>query len=126
VITDEDLGERARELLEHYSVWFTEIRGAKLRLLRNALEFQEACDLCALWDDDRLEKLAKIVLTTDDGYISGTDRGWKIFARKATWADERLATWERSRWVSDVSALPGQRLDPRGLREWGPVRLGDL
>lgn len=97
VVTDDDLGERARTLLEHYAEWYSELRhGARLRLLRNSLEFQDALDLCALWPDERLEKLAKIVLTTDDSYISTTDRGFKIFARKASWADERLSKWERS------------------------------
>lgn len=94
-ICEEDIGDRARELLEHYPEWFQRWRnGARTRVIHNTLEFQDACDLCRHWDDARLPKLAKIVLTTDDPYISGTDRGFKIFAMKASWADDRLRQWE--------------------------------
>jgi hypothetical protein len=47
-----------------------------------------------------LEKLAKIVLTTDDPFIAGTDRSFKIFALKASWADDRLRQWEKTNGVA--------------------------
>lgn len=92
----DDLADRARRLLENYAMWYRQYRhGAILRLLNNSLEFDEACKLCALWDDETLEKLAALVLTTDDDYISKkTDRGFKIFAIKASWAHSRLREWE--------------------------------
>lgn len=96
VISEPELAERAGNLLEHYAEWYSVHRhGARLKLIRNSLEFQDALELCRLWDDQRLEKLAGIVLTTDDPYISGTDRAFKIFALKATWADDVLSEWER-------------------------------
>lgn len=98
---EKDLNWRAGRLLERYAELFEKHRhGAKLRLLRNALEFSDAYQLCETWDDLRLEKLAQIVLTTDDPFIAGTDRGFKIFALKASWADLRLSEIERKTGVS--------------------------
>lgn len=88
----DDLAERAGRLREElYPQWYSQYRhGARLRLVANALEFQDAMTVVKTWDDARIEKLARIVLTTDDPFIAGTDRGFKIFAMKATWADDRL------------------------------------
>lgn len=86
------LAERAGRLREElYPAWYAKYRhGAKLRLVASSLEFNEALTLVETWDDARLEKLARIVLTTDDPWISGTDRSFRIFAMKASWADDRL------------------------------------
>ena len=82
---------RAGHLLDRYAEWYQQLRhGARLRLMRNTLEFNDACQICELWDDARIEKLARIVLTTDDEFVSRTDRSFKIFALKASWADDRL------------------------------------
>ena len=40
--------------------------------------------------------LAVLVLTTDDPFIAKTDRGFKIFAMKASWADDKLTQWEQA------------------------------
>lgn len=94
----DEIGERARRLLEHYTDWFVELRrGARTRLTHNQREFQEACELCRQWDDARLEKLARIVLTTDEAFITRTDRSFWIFAKKASWADDRLTEAERGK-----------------------------
>jgi hypothetical protein len=93
-LVSDDAAERAGRLVERYSALFSEHRrGAKLRQRPN-LDWQDACSLVPLWDDARLDKLAILVLTTDDSWISGTDRGFKIFAMKASWADDRLKEWE--------------------------------
>lgn len=91
------LAERAGRLREElYPAWYAKWRhGAKLRLVANALEFQDAMSLVATWDDARLEQLARIVLTTDDDFISTTDRGFHIFAIKASWAENRLCEVEK-------------------------------
>ena len=50
------------------------------------------------WDDDaRIEKLMRIFLKSDDPWIEQTDRAFVVFARKASWADDRLAQWEHER-----------------------------
>lgn len=87
-----DLSERAGRLREElYPAWYAKYRnGARLRLIASNLEYQDALTLVQTWDDATLEKLARIVLTTDDPFISGTDRGFRIFALKASWADNRL------------------------------------
>ncbi len=97
----DDLGERAGRLIKHYANWYTELRnGAKLRLIGSPLEFQDACSLCEAWDDARLQELARIVLITDDEFISRTDRSFKIFAMKASWADDRLRQVEKANQVT--------------------------
>ena len=61
---------------------------------RQSARLSKACDLCALWDDATLEKLARIFLTTDDEWISHTGREFSVFALKASWYDGRLREWE--------------------------------
>lgn len=94
----EERASRLRELF--YPAWYRKYRnGAKLLipLIANSLEFSDALSIVSTWDDARIEKLARIVLTTDDPFISNTDRGFKIFAMKATWADDRLREAEKAR-----------------------------
>lgn len=99
-LVDPEIAARAGMLVERYGELFAlHRRGARHRA-RPSLDWSEACDLCRLWDDGRLEKLAVIVLTTDDPWISNTDRSFKIFALKATWADERLAAWAHEHGVA--------------------------
>jgi 5-methylcytosine-specific restriction endonuclease McrA len=90
------LPERAGRLRQDtYPRLYAKYRhGARLALFANAVEFQDALVLVGQWTDERLEKLATLVLTTDDPWISGTDRGFKVFVKKASWADEKLAAWE--------------------------------
>lgn len=81
----------ARLLQELYPAWYCKHRhGAKLRLVANSLAFQDALSLVELWDDARLEKLATVFLTTDDEWISSTDRSFRVFASRASWCDNRL------------------------------------
>lgn len=89
------VGARAGRLVERYAELFYQRRkGAKYHS-RPALDFQKAMGLVQTWDDDaRLEKLAILVLTTDDEWVSGTDRGFGVFASRASWADGLLAEWE--------------------------------
>jgi hypothetical protein len=93
----DDWTARAGELVQNYYDWFIQERkGARLPQ-KPALDFAEAVTLVRTWDDARLEKLAKIVLTTNDDWISNTDRSFRIFAMKASWADDKLTQWEAER-----------------------------
>jgi hypothetical protein len=85
---------RAGHLVEKYGELYIKHRFGAKHKQRPNLDWHEAQGLCELWDDARLEKLAVLVLTTDDPWISKTDRSFKIFAMKATWADDRLKAWE--------------------------------
>lgn len=91
-----DLGARAATLLQElYPAWYAKYRhGAKLRLVSNSLAYQDALSVVGTWDDARIEQLARIVLTTDEKWIAETDRNFRIFASKASWADNRLRELE--------------------------------
>ena len=91
---DELNGNRAAAFLERYAELFTLHRHGARTLLRPALDFQRACDLCRTWEDARLEKMAVIFLTTDDEWIASTGRGFGVFVSKASWCDDRLKAWE--------------------------------
>jgi len=92
---EESLRLRAGALLELYQRLFIKhCHGARYHN-RMHLDFEKALGLVRTWPDDaRLEKLAVLVLTTDDDWIAGTDRGFGVFAAKASWADKTLAAWE--------------------------------
>lgn len=89
---------RAGQLLQNYQRWYAEERrGARLRLIGNSIEFGEALTIVQTWPDDaHIEKLARIVLTANEKFLNSTDRSFRIFAMKATWADDRLRAWEES------------------------------
>lgn len=89
-----DYAERAGRLVERYGELYSEHLGGARYRSRPNLDWTEALTLVPLWSDERLEKLAILVLTTDDRWISGTDRSFKIFAMKASWADKQLTAWE--------------------------------
>jgi len=94
--TAEALDLRAGHLVERYAeLFYLHRHGARYRS-RIHLDFQKAQELVRTWPDDaRLEKLAIIVLESDDEWIARTDRGFGVFAAKASWADDRLVAWER-------------------------------
>jgi len=99
-LESDEIAERAGRLVEHYGELFTLHRNGAIYRPRPALDWQDACTLVPLWTDARLEKLAVIVLTTDDLWIEKTDRSFKIFAMKASWADALLSAWEAEHGVS--------------------------
>lgn len=93
-IESDEHAERAGNLVRRYGTLYSQHRHGAIHRQRPALDYHEAISLVKLWPDDRLDKLAVLVLTTDDEWITRTDRSFKIFALKATWADARLAAWE--------------------------------
>lgn len=93
-----EVTDRAARFLEKYGELYSKHRhGARLFRQRPALDWADAQQLCAQWDDARLLKLAEIFLTTDDEWIAKTDRGFRVFVSRASWCDERLASWEAKR-----------------------------
>lgn len=46
---------------------------------------------------DRLKKHAQILLTTDEDWTTGTDRGIEVLSAKINWLEERLCAWEAKR-----------------------------
>lgn len=57
-------------------------------------------NLLKLHAHDRLVLHAKVLLTTDDEWISSTDRGVEILAKKINWLEARVADWEARRGVA--------------------------
>lgn len=89
--------------MERYGDLYAEYRHGARHRQRPNLDWLDAISLVKLWPDDRLDKLAILVLTTDDDWIAKTDRSFKIFAMKATWADQRLAAWEANQAKAGAS-----------------------
>lgn len=96
----DEITERAGRFVERYGELYAEHRRGARHRARPNLDWMDACSLVPLWDDARLEKLAIVFLKTDDPWISKTDRSFKIFAMKATWADDRLKEWEEANGVT--------------------------
>lgn len=95
----DEIDRRAGELLRNYQRWYSEERhGARLKLIGNQLEFEDARDIVRTWEDDGwIEQMARVVLTTTiEKFILNSDRGFKVFAIKASWADARLREAEQS------------------------------
>lgn len=96
---EEKNGNDAARFLERYQALYREHRhGARLHL-KPSLDWQRVCDLLKTWDFARLEKLAVILLTTDDDWVSRTDRSIGVFASRASWCDDRLRAWEQAHGV---------------------------
>lgn len=91
------VADRAANLLEKYRELYAKHRhGARFRRPLGNLEWLEAVEICNTWDDDTLHKLIEILLTTDDEWVSKTDRAWKVFNARVQWCADRLAAWEAS------------------------------
>lgn len=91
---------RAGRLVERYGELYQQHRYGARHKQRPNLDWHDAQELCRTWPDARLEKLAILVLTTDEQWIASTDRSFKIFAMKATWADDKLKQWEIANGVA--------------------------
>ncbi len=91
----DDIASEGGRLLERYQELYRELRkGAHCRV-KGSLDWQRACDLLRDWPFARLEKMARVFLTTDEPWIAGTGRDFGVFASKATWCDDRLRAVER-------------------------------
>jgi hypothetical protein len=90
------LTARAEKFLEKYRTeLYPQYRnGAKYLQRRPALDFAEACTLCDTWDDERLEKLAVLFLTTDHPFAKSGSRTMGQFAVLASLMDNLLHEWE--------------------------------
>ena len=88
---DDVLSERAGRFLERYQALYTKHRHGAHYLLRPHLDFPKAKELCAVWPDERLDKLATVFLLTDHKFAEEGSRTIGQFAALASWCDGRLA-----------------------------------
>jgi hypothetical protein len=93
-VLDDELGKRAADFLEKYQQLYSQQRHGARTLIKPAIDFQRAMDLCRLWPNDRLEKMAVILLQTDDEWVMRSDRGFGVFVARASWCDDKLRQWE--------------------------------
>lgn len=94
------LDDRAARFLDRYQALYREHRHGAHVLIKPSLDFQRSCDLCRAWPDARLEKMAVILLTTDEEWVMRTDRGFGVFVSRATWCDDKLKQWEVANGVA--------------------------
>jgi len=97
-LTNASVTERAGRFCERYADFYEKHRnGAKYR--QNPMkDYQSAVSLCGTWtDDERLDKLAIVFLTTDHQFAESGSRTITQFAALASWCDGKLAEWEARR-----------------------------
>jgi hypothetical protein len=99
-IVDDTIASRAASFVEDYPALYATHRNGARYLTRPALDWDYACNLCRVWDDERLRKLAAVFLSSDDPWIAGGSRTIGQFAARASWCDDRLREWEKSQGVA--------------------------
>lgn len=87
---DEALAERAGRFCERYAELYPLHRRGARYLPKPALDFTKACELCAVWDNDRLERLAIVFLKCEEPFAQSGSRTVGQFAAMASWCDDRL------------------------------------
>ena len=88
----EDIAMRAgRFVQETYPSLYEKYRKGARYVSKPHLDFQEALELCRVWDDERLAKIATVFLTTDHQFAESGSRTMAQFRSMASWCDGRLA-----------------------------------
>lgn len=87
---DPDLAERAGRFCDRYAELYPLHRRGARYLPKPALDYTKACELCAVWDNARLERLAVVFLKCEEPFAQSGSRTIGQFAAMASWADDRL------------------------------------
>lgn len=87
---DDVIADRAGRFCERYAELYPLHRRGARYFPKPALDFPKACELCAVWDNDRLEKLAIVFLKCEEPFAQSGSRTIGQFAAMASWADGRL------------------------------------
>jgi hypothetical protein len=85
-----DLTERAARFVERYAQWYERYRQGARYLIRPARDHHVAEELCRVWSDDRLARIAILFLTTDHPFAASGSRTIPQLAAMASWADGKL------------------------------------
>lgn len=86
----DEIAERAGRFCERYADLYAKHRKGARYLGKPTLDFQEALQLVATWDDQRLDKIATVFLTTDHEFAEKGSRTMAQFRAMASWCDSRL------------------------------------
>ena len=93
--TNGTVADRAGAFIERYQDLYRQHRNGALYAVKPVRDYAAAVTLCQTWaDDDRLDKLAAIFLTTDHKFAEEGSRTVPQFLALASWCDSRLAEWE--------------------------------
>lgn len=90
--------------IKRFCELFSQHRHGAKYLVRRNKDVPNVLRLLRVYDPVRLEKLAVVLLTTDDDWISDTDRGIGILSVKASWLDGLLADYEAKRGPIQVAS----------------------
>lgn len=81
---------RVAPFLERYQALYTQLRRGAHYVIQPHKDFAEAALLCENFDDERLDKLTHVWLTTDDPFAESGSRTLAQFRSKASWCDSKL------------------------------------
>jgi len=81
---------RAGRFVERYAALFYQFRHGARYVSKPALDYQEALQLVATWDDARLDTLVEAFLTTDEPFCRNGSGTIAQFRSRASWCDARL------------------------------------
>lgn len=92
---DANVTERAGRFIERYEAMYPEHRKGARYIVKPHRDYEAAVGLCRTWEDDeRLDRIAAVFLTTDHKFAEEGSRTIPQFAALASWCDGKLAEWE--------------------------------
>lgn len=97
--TDDARGQEAAVFLERYVELYAKHRNGARYHVKPSLDWSRVCNLLNTYPLNRLEKLAAVLLTTDEDWVQKTDRGIGVLVARASWCDDRLSAWEAANGV---------------------------
>lgn len=83
-----------REFLDWFQTEYKARRNGATYFVKWEAHGKNVKELLRVYPMDRLKKLAFLLLTTDEDWTTGTDRGIGILSTKINWLEERLCAWE--------------------------------
>ena len=101
---DEDRNEGVGAFIKRFCEVYARYRNGARYFIKREKHVPLIRALLKTYQPERLEKLAIVLLMTDDDWVQGTDRGIEILSVKASWLDNRLSEYEAKHGPVKVSA----------------------
>lgn len=95
-----DVESEARRFLKQFAALYRQHRHGAAYFVKSKEHAKVVGALLHVHTFDRLLLHAQVLLTTDEEWISTTDRGIEILAKKINWLEDRVADWESRRGVA--------------------------